>query len=49
MDATVAQMPDQVGQFGVKYALQVIHGQSIPTNIPTGVKLITQATLMGSR
>lgn len=45
MDATVAQMPDQVGQFGVKYALEVLSGQSIATNIPTGVRLITRSSL----
>lgn len=45
MDATVAQMPDQVGQFGAKYALEVVNGHSIATNIPTGVKLITRSDL----
>jgi ribose transport system substrate-binding protein len=49
MDATIAQMPDQVGQLGVQYALQVTQGKSIPLNIPTEVRLITRESALQSR
>lgn len=49
MDATIAQMPDQVGQLGVRYALQVNQGKSIPLNIPTEVRLVTRETSLQSK
>jgi ribose transport system substrate-binding protein len=45
MDATIAQLPAEVGQFGVKYALQVVNHQAVPPNIPTEVKLVTAANV----
>jgi ribose transport system substrate-binding protein len=41
MDATIAQLPAEVGDWGVKYALQVANHQSVPPVIPTEVKLVT--------
>ena len=41
MDATVAQLPAEVGRLGVKYAVDAVNGQSVPASIPTEVKLIT--------
>ncbi len=42
MNATVAQQPDKIGSLGVKNAMMVIDGESVPKNIPVEVKLVTQ-------
>ena len=41
MDATIAQLPAEVGQLGVKYAISVANHQAVPAVIPTDVKLVT--------
>jgi ribose transport system substrate-binding protein len=41
MDATVQQLPGEVGRLGVKYAVEVVNHQAVPPVIPTEVKLIT--------
>jgi ABC-type sugar transport system substrate-binding protein len=41
MDATIAQLPAEVGELGVKNAIQVVNHQAVPPVIPTEVKLVT--------
>ena len=41
MDATVAQLPAEVGRLGVKYAVDAANHKVIPANVPTDVKLVT--------
>jgi len=41
MNATVAQLPAEVGRLGAKYAVDVLNHQAMPPVIPTEVKLIT--------
>jgi ribose transport system substrate-binding protein len=47
MDATVAQLPAEVGRLGIINAVKVLKGESIPEFIPTTVKLITFENLTG--
>jgi ribose transport system substrate-binding protein len=41
MNATVEQLPAEVGRLGVKYAVDIVNHQAVPSLIPTDVKLIT--------
>jgi ribose transport system substrate-binding protein len=41
MNATVEQLPAEVGRLGVKYAVDVVNHQTVAPLIPTDVKLIT--------
>ena len=41
MDATVAQLPAEVGRLGTKYAVDAANHKPVPVNVPTDVKLVT--------
>jgi ribose transport system substrate-binding protein len=41
MNATVEQLPAEVGRLGVKSSIDVIEGKAVPSAVPTEVKLIT--------
>ena len=43
--ASVAQHPEEMGRLAVENALAVVRGQSVPTNIPVKVELITREHL----
>ena len=45
MNATVAQLPAEVGRLGVKYSIDVINQRSVPSLVPTAVKLMTAEDL----
>lgn len=45
MDASIAQHPEEMGKLSVEYAHKVIAGESIPTDIPVGIDLITKEYL----
>jgi len=49
IDATVAQLPAEVGRLGVKYAVDVVNHQSVPPTVPTAVKLITADNVESAR
>jgi ribose transport system substrate-binding protein len=40
MDATIAQLPAEVGRLGIINAIKVTQGETIPPSIPTAIKLI---------
>lgn len=45
LHATIEQHPDKMGAMGVRYALKLIHGESIPSEIPVPTDLMTAADL----
>ncbi|ABG03915.1 periplasmic binding protein/LacI transcriptional regulator [Rubrobacter xylanophilus DSM 9941] len=42
MNATIAQQPAKMGSLGVRNAIKVIEGESVPKNIPVEVRLVTK-------
>ena len=46
MHASIAQHPEEMGRLAVEYAYQAIKGQSIPTEIPVKIELITREQLV---
>ncbi|MCX6134604.1 MAG: sugar ABC transporter substrate-binding protein [Ignavibacteriales bacterium] len=42
MHASIAQHPEEMGRLAVEYAYQAMKGQSIPTDIPVKIELITR-------
>lgn len=46
MHASIAQHPEEMGKLAVEYAYAAIHGQSIPSEIPVKIELITREKLI---
>ncbi|MGB5896185.1 MAG: sugar ABC transporter substrate-binding protein, partial [Ignavibacteriaceae bacterium] len=42
MNASIAQHPSEMGKLAVEYAYKVINGESIPSEIPVRIELITK-------
>ena len=40
VDIAIAQRPDEIGYYGVKFAADVIHGKKIPTLKSTGFEVL---------
>jgi len=45
MDASVAQLPAEMGRLAISNAVKVLHGEKIPPEIPTRVELITKENI----
>lgn len=45
MHASVAQHPEEMGKISVEFAYKVINGESIPSEIPVRIELITKESL----
>jgi ribose transport system substrate-binding protein len=46
MQASIAQHPEEMGRLAVEYAYQAMKGQSIPSEIPVRIELITRERLV---
>jgi ABC-type sugar transport system substrate-binding protein len=45
MNGSVAQHPYEMGKISIQNAYKVINGQTIPTDIPVKINLITKLNL----
>ena len=46
MDGSVAQHPEEMGRVSVEYAYKAIRGESIPSEIPIRIELVTKENLV---
>jgi len=46
MHASIAQYPEEMGRLAVAYAYKAINGETIPTDIPVRIELITKEKLL---
>jgi len=46
MAATVAQFPDKMGDLGVRFAVRILDGQSVPKNVDSGTLVVNKDNVL---